>query len=390
MVGSALSWIQIVHKIQRNSLRSVALGGLALAVFFLIASGETALAGKKTAVTVHPQKSSTTTPVKPGQPPNQLFKFPFQRQPANQPAQSGGFRWNQNSKPSNQNTRAFNSGNSLSSFNRNAPGITRSPFHSTNRGFLGLFQGAPGSKGYKSLSSFRARGVPTAFRRDRATGDFELLVGPNLLDLGAPESASVVAVQDLPDGQLTILRASSEDCPVDYVAVDASAAPYHNWHMGDCHTNLAFWTNGNQLFAQSAEPGDGRTWVYSGGRMYGPLAQTAVFRGSMPAPPPPPQDEPATEPQDSSQAGDEAQPPADSGPPPDSTQTASSTTNTKHSSHHSSAQQSDATQANNTAAPPTPQRLPRTARFDPSCLNGAAPIEAQNTPCTYTPGSSPG
>jgi len=252
---------------------------------------------------------------------------------------------------------------------------SRTPFP-THLG--GPFSARPhGSRGFGSMVSFRTRGTPTTFRRDIATGNFEIAVGPNLLDLGAPTSASVLAVQEYGDSQLTIVQASSSECPIDYLVVDVSTAPYHNWHLGDCSTPLTFWSDDGQLFAEPANGDDTRTWVYSGGRMYGPMQRSAVFAGSQAPPPAPPpetsaatddstaqQDTSADEPAPS-QSGDDAKqaPPKRiaSAPPAKKVATA-------------------------TVTPPAPKHVPPTARFDPSCLGGAPPIEAQNTPCTYTPG----
>ncbi|HTQ15423.1 MAG TPA: hypothetical protein VMH86_16255 [Rhizomicrobium sp.] len=399
---------------QKRGRRGIVLAGIVGLCATALAAGP-ALAGKKPASTktytpVTVSKPATGTRPQFGtQPQNQVFKFPWQ-QPQKSPYQNGsqnsqGFgSQNRTANPfgnpfsSNRNSHSNNSHlnqNANPAYGQGKHGfgstgftqdVTRSPFHSKNKGFFGsIFQKPPGSKGYRSFSTFYARGTPATFRRDRATGSFQLLVGANLLDLGAPNSASVVAVQDFAHGQVTVMQDSTDDCPTDYVAVDATTAPYHNWHMGDCHTNLAFWTNGNQLFAQSTAPGDGRVWVYSEGQMYGPLQQNAVFHGAPPAPPPPEQ---AGPPPDQSN-GDEDQGPDSQTPAQPAPDQAAPAGDTGHARKSHKTQADTSTAA--AAAPPAPQRLPRTARFDPSCLKGAQLIDPADTPCsTYDPGKDAG
>jgi hypothetical protein len=154
--------------------------------------------------------------------------------------------------------------------------------------FHRILHGARGQQGYASLSFFRTKHGHASLRRDIGSGEFEMVVGDDLLDLGAPTNAQVVAVETLGDRQITVLQATSDDCPVDYIAVDVSAEPYQDWHMGDCHTPLSVWTNGQQLFAEAANQPDPQTWVYSGGQMYGPVPKSNLFRNSPPPPPPNP------------------------------------------------------------------------------------------------------
>jgi hypothetical protein len=387
---------------QRKYWRSRALSGLALAMCFLAGTCQVAMAGKKVQATTTPtttrtQKPPIVIPTNTRRPQTLPLQYPYQPQPSYRPSYQGYRNPALNNNPAYNhppgyhglNANAGSNGNtgpnrgSRTSF-QTAPGITRAPFHSGSRGMFGsLFQGSRGSRGYKSLSSFSTRGMPTTFRRDKATGGYELAVGSNLLDLGSPTKASIVAVQDFPTSQLTVMRASSPDCPVDYVAVDVSNAPYHNWHMGDCHTDLTFWTNGNQLFAESVEQDDGRTWVYSNGNMYGPLQKSAVFAGSTPPPSTPPTSDAESAARDSQPATDDATSPASSEPSStDTNASASNSSSTQHSKRHDASSSVSAA-----VTPPAPQHLPRTALFDPSCLNGAPPVEAQNTPCTYTPGA---
>ncbi|MGD0189129.1 MAG: hypothetical protein ABSD74_00140 [Rhizomicrobium sp.] len=237
---------------------------------------------------------------------------------------------------------------------------------------------------YSPISSFITHHRRVNFGKDNNTGNYAMTVGAYQLQLGAPADAEIVAVQDTPSNPVTVLQSSTPDCPVDYVAVDVSSPPFHNWHMGDCHTPLNFSTDGQQMFAQPADRSDGRVWIYSQGQMYGPIDRATAFAGSEGAPGSAPS-QPSSG-QLSTQTASNA--PGDQG---NSTAATDSTPPAPKPAHHKkprTTSTTDQSQADSLA----PKAIPRTVRFDPNCLNSAPTIDANNTPYntvgSFTPGTA--
>jgi hypothetical protein len=130
---------------------------------------------------------------------------------------------------------------------------------------------------FETISTFNTMQGPGALQQDTLSGMYRLVVGTYDIEFPErPSDVSIAVAQGAGYNQLIVAKASTPSCPFEYLAFMISRPSFPNLHLGDCQHLVVFQEDGNELIAWYVEGTDPRVYVYSGGKMYGPMLMSAL------------------------------------------------------------------------------------------------------------------